>query len=235
MKKYALNNSYFKVNKMCELPDTITDIDRYLKEHGELPFRYTGTNWVYDAFTERQKYRGVQNSQFLTPDATAERMAHFSGKYFLGGDVLEPCCGTGQITKQFLKDGYRITAFDNDFDMVYICGAYCENNDNLRIFHDDFLDKVKHNRDDSLIGIQQIIANPPYEISALTGFLEWIDKVQSAGGISILLLPKGFVNKDRPKRTFQALRKFGVIDLEDMRESFARTHTKAEIAVLKKL
>jgi 16S rRNA A1518/A1519 N6-dimethyltransferase RsmA/KsgA/DIM1 with predicted DNA glycosylase/AP lyase activity len=229
-KKYALHNSYFKVNMMHRLPDTMLEIAQYQREHGELPFQYNGNNWVYDAFVERQKYRGVYNSQFLTPDATADRMLHFAGKYFNGNYVLEPCCGTGQITKELLKDSYNIVAFDNDKEMHNICFEMYGNNTNLKLFCLDctyFGEEYAHRN--------QIIANPPYEIADLTDFLEWIDSIQDIGGVSILLLPKGFADRDKPKRTFQALRKFGVLEREDMRVEFVRTKTRAEIVVLKKL
>ena len=231
-KKYALNNSYFKVNKTLGLPDTILEIAEYLSEHGEFPFKYNGENWVYDAFVERQKYRGVQNSQFLTPDTTACRMMHFAGKYFAENTVLEPCCGTGQITKG-LTNHYSVTAFDNDRKMVELCELLMPS---LNVSCMDFRDFDKPNQSGYHCGnYQQIIANPPYDISELTEFLEWIDHAQRYGGISILLLPKGFIDKDKPKRTFQVLRKFGVLEKEDMREDFARTKTRAEIVVLKKL
>ncbi len=222
-KKYALNNSYFK-NRPYGMPDTILEIAKYKEEYGELPFEYSGNNWVYDAFCERQKRVGVHNSQFLTPDATTERMMHFAGKYFNGNDVLEPCCGTGQITKELLKDGYNVTAFDIDHDMVALCKMlYPE----LNVCQSHFVEMSGvHN---------QIVANPPYEIPALTEFLQWVLSVQNKGGISILLLPAGFVDKDRPKATFETLRKFSLREREDMSESFARTNAKAEIIVLEKL
>lgn len=209
---------------MLNFPDSIIEIAEYLNEYGELPFRYSGDNWIYDAFAEIQKYRGVFNSQYLTPDATVDRMIHFAGKYFTDNNVLEPCCGTGQITKELLKDGYYVEAFDIDPEMTKIC----EITTKLPLVHwYDFKNFVgKYN---------QIIANPPFEISELTNFLEWIDNVQDYGGISILLLPKGFIDKNKPKRTFEVLRKFGVLDREDMRCEFARTNVRAEIVVLKKL
>ena len=233
VKKYALNNSYFKVNKSLGLPDTILEIAEYLKEQGELPFRYEGDNWVYDAFVERQKYRGVQNSQFLTPDDTVDRMMHFAGKYFheKNYDVLEPCCGTGQITKELKKDGYKVLAFDNDDELVQFLHNQNLNSEDPFILHSDFREfRTKQARK-----YNQIVANPPYEVPKLTEFLEWIAEIQDEGGISILLLPKGFIDKDKPKRTFQVLRKFGVLEKEDMREEFARTKTRAEIVVLRKL
>ena len=47
-KRYALANSYFK-NRLLIWPDTLCEIHDYLQQHGELPFRYDGDNWPYDA------------------------------------------------------------------------------------------------------------------------------------------------------------------------------------------
>jgi len=122
-KKYQLLNSYFKVNRMQNLPDAISEIAEYERENGELPFAYSGNNWVYDAFCERQKYRGVHNSQFLTPDDTVREMLRLAGIYFSDKNVLEPCCGTGQITKELLKAGYNVTAFDAVYELVRLCNT----------------------------------------------------------------------------------------------------------------
>jgi predicted RNA methylase len=222
MKKYALHNSYFKA-RYGDMPDTILEIAKYYKEKGELPFKYMGSNWVYDAFCERQKRKGVYNSQFLTPDATVARMMHFVDKYFTESLVLEPCCGTGQITKELIQSGYSVSAFDIDDELVELCKLLYPN---TIVGQADFRDFTgKRN---------QIIANPPYELSELTAFLEWILSVQSSGGTSVLLLPKGFVQKERPKALVSILQQFFVLETEDMRENFERTGTRAEIVVLRK-
>ena len=223
-KRFALHNSYFKKTRMLQLPDTILEIAKYKEEHGELPFEYNGNNWIYDAMCERQKYNGVLNSQYLTPDATAERMMHFAGEYFKEDNVLEPFCGTGQITKELLKDGYNVEAFDNDPVMTKICEIVTK----LPIVYlrDFKYFTGKHN---------QIIANPPYEIHILIEFLEWIYESQDCGGISILLLPRKFIDKGKPSRLFQVLFKFGVLERENMQEEFARTKIPAEIVVLRRL
>lgn len=223
MKKYALNNSYFK-NKGYGIPDTILEIAKYNQEKGELPFAYSGVNWVYDAFCERQKRKGVYNSQFLTPDETVDRMMHFAGKYFTSNSVLEPCCGTGQITKELINDEYNVTAFDVDTELVELCNIlYSE----ACITQSDFRDFKG--------AYDQVIANPPYETPILTEFLNWIDSIQSVGGVSILLIPAGFINKDRPRKVFETLQKFSIVEVESMQESFERTNCKAEIVVLRKL
>jgi hypothetical protein len=59
--------------------------------------------------------------------------------------------------------------------------------------------------------------------------------LQGSGGISILLLPKGFIKKERPKRTVNALNKFEILETRDMTEEFVRTKVNAEIVVFGKL
>jgi hypothetical protein len=222
-KKYCLNNSYFKVASNVGLPTTLLEIAKYERENGELPFSYSGENWVYDAFCEYQKRKGVVYSQYLTPDNSVDRMLHFAGSYFKDNNVLEPCCGTGQITKELLKDGYNVTAFDIDGDMVeFINFQYPQ----LNTERYDFREYKKN--------CNQIIANPPYGIYELSDFLRWVLDIQTSGGISVLLLPKGFVEKDRPKALLKVLHGFSVLEKEDMREPFLRTASLAEIVVLKK-
>jgi len=53
-------------------------------------------------------------------------------------------------------------------------------------------------------------------------------------GTAMLLLPRGFVDKDNPKALRETLDKFTIIHREDMEEDFARTAIKAEIVVLEK-
>jgi SAM-dependent methyltransferase len=224
MKKYALKNSYFK-SRYGDMPDTILEIAKYYKEKGELPFKYEGSNWVYDAFCERQKRRGVYYSQYLTPDATVERMVHFADYYFIGKNVIEPCCGTGQITKKLIDSGYNVAAFDTDAELIELCKMLYPNAA-VTFTKSDF-----RNLTDK--GVWNIIANPPYETAELTDFLEWISTVQDEYGTSILLLPKGFISKTNP-RIFDVMKKFGVLATEDMLENFERTGTKAEIVVLRK-
>jgi SAM-dependent methyltransferase len=222
-KKYCLNNSYFKVARNLGLPTSLLDIAKYERENGELPFDYSGENWVYDAFCEYQKRNGIVYSQYLTPDETVDRMLHFAGLYFKNNDVLEPCCGTGQITKELLKGGYNVTAFDIDGDMAdFVNFQYPQLNAR----------KCDFRAHEGIHG--QIIANPPYEIPELTAFLQWILNSQTSGGISVLLLPKGFIEKNKPKALLNVLRKFSVQEKEDMRENFLRTSLSAEIVVLKK-
>jgi hypothetical protein len=226
MKKYALKNSYFKVAKSKNLPDTLTGILLYKNAYGELPFKYDGDNWVYDAFCESQKRYGVSFSQILTPDDTVVQLLDAAYAYFTTDDVLEPCCGTGQITKALIENGYNVTAFDIDPEMCRLC----------HLLYPGLKDGPKWFNFRAFKGIHnQIIANPPFEIKELTDFLNWISDRQKKGGISILLLPKGFIQKDKPKALLQTIQKFAILEKEDMRAEFERTKIRAEIVVLKKL
>lgn len=104
-KRYALANSYFK-NRLLIWPDTLCEIHDYLQQHGELPFRYDGDNWSYDALCERQKRRGVRLSQYLTPDATARQIAALAVRYFENDSrIMDVCCGTGQLTRALIAAG----------------------------------------------------------------------------------------------------------------------------------
>ena len=225
-KKYQLHNSYFKVSKRLGLPDTILEIAKFKEESGELPFNYSGNNWVYDAFCERQKYNGIKMSQYLTSDYTVDRMLHFAGKYFEDVWVLEPCCGTGQITKELLKDGYNVAAFDIDQEMIDLCKMLYPDHSNI-FEMSDFKDySFQHN---------QIIANPPYEMPEMALFMAWVLETLPFSGIAILLTPQGFIQKDKPKVLREILKQFGILEREDVSEPFARTMIRAEIVVLKKI
>jgi 16S rRNA A1518/A1519 N6-dimethyltransferase RsmA/KsgA/DIM1 with predicted DNA glycosylase/AP lyase activity len=150
-------------------------------------------------------------------------MLHFAGTYFESNEVLEPCCGTGQITRELYFTGYKVTAFDIDDAMVEFLKFYYPE---FNVEKYDFREyRGTHN---------QIIANPPYEQPELTAFLRWILDIQTSGGISVLLLPKGFVEKGRPKELVNILHQFSIQEKEDMREPFLRTSSLAEIIVLKK-
>jgi SAM-dependent methyltransferase len=224
MKKLpALNNSFFKQSN-----DTVLEIAKYYTETGNLPFRYDGENWVYDAFIERQKRRGVQNSQFLTPDNTAKRMAELAYSFRAAEfKAIDACCGTGQLTKALLNIGFEVMGFDNDKDMVELCSllypkaksSFKEMNyDNFNV---SMLGQLKSNL---------IVSNPPYE--NLVVFFAFLSNNLALGGYAVLLLPKGTVDKTKPKLLVEYLQNFEVVHREDMQEEFARTKVGAEIVVL---
>lgn len=224
-KKYALNNSYFK-NTYYGIntpPLTPYDVFLYLKQHGELPFAYHGDNWMYDCYNEYQKRRTIYNSQFFTPDDTADRMAQLAYNYFdENKPVLDACCGFGQLTRALLKQNFQCFGYDFCFELVEMykentkCGAE----------HTDFQSFGKK--------YTNIMSNPPYEIPILTEFLECTYKILEDDGTLILLIPNGFVDKVKPKRTYDILEKYKLLHSEPMEEKFARTNEKAEIVILEK-
>ena len=222
-KKYALNNSYFK-NRVHTDPSTPYEVMEYLEEHGELPFDYHGENWMYDCYVEYQKRGKVFHAQFFTPDRTADRMAEIANDAFTeeGAHVLDACCGFGQLTRPLTTLGFIVHGFDASCEMVKMYGY----NTSCLAEQCDFRSYEEK--------WQNIIANPPYEIKDLTDFLCWLHLSLEDNGVAILLIPDGFIDKERPKATAEAISRFRILHREPMTEEFARTKTRAEIVVLEK-
>jgi predicted RNA methylase len=228
-KRFALNNSYFK-NRRPQDPSTPFEVFDYLKQHGELPYNVpANSEWLYDCFSEFQKRGGVQNQQFFTPTGTAKRMVEISKDYTNSDDVqvLDACCGFGQITNQLLKFGYEnIFAFDNDKNMVDLMWSIHEQ---VSTTKQDYTEISR------LQQFQFIISNPPYDGKDLTAFFEFLSNQLCHNGIAVLLIPLGFLDKSRPEKLVKLLNKFGILHREPMIEKFERTNAVAEIVVLQLL
>lgn len=128
----------------------MAEILDYQEQYGELPFRYEGDNWLYDAMCERQKRRGVDLSQYLTPDRTARQMVALAVRYFENdGRIVDVCCGTGQLTCGLLAEGVSastIVAFDADCEMADLYQRIYKIKTGLitnYCFHIDFLNFIK--------------------------------------------------------------------------------------------
>jgi len=236
-KKYALNNSYFK-NRLPDAPANPFEVIDYFGQHGELPYEngQMTDNWFYDCFVEYQKRAGVFNSQFFTPTKTAEEIANILSLYAnTDEEILEPCCGFGQITRQLINLGFSdIQAFDNDEKMINAC------KDLFQPDKSDYLDVYVHdykNFDHFHMGHQYpfIVANPPYEVKELTSFLEYVREKLYSKGIAVLLIPSGFLDKTRPAKLVGIFYDFAILERRTMNESFARTGVNAEIVVLRKI
>lgn len=225
-KRYALANSYFK-NRLLIWPDTLCEIHDYLQQHGELPFRYDGDNWPYDALCERQKRRGVRLSQYLTPDATARQIAALAVRYFENDSrIMDVCCGTGQLTRALIAAGVhpsQIVGLEVDRELAdFYARLYPVTQTLIGPYRDiDFR-------------CENVVANPPFETTEVVDFLSWLAKVQQPGDRSVLLLPHGFIDKQRPKGIQEMLRQFEVLYRTPMQERFARTNVTAEIVVLER-
>lgn len=226
-KRYALTNSYYKYRQIG-WPDTLAEIYDYLQQHGELPFRYEGDNWSYDALCERQKCRGVYLSQYLTPDCTARQMAALSVRYFDNDSrIVDACCGTGQLTRALIAEGVHpsaIIGFDMDRELVDIYERLYPTVGAMQMRFEDIDFRCEN-----------IIANPPFETAACISFFDWLNKEQISGDYSVLLLPHGFIDKQRPKAIQETMRHFIIHYRTPMQEPFARTNCRAEIIILERL
>lgn len=228
-KKYALNNSYFK-NHRHQDPKNPLEVMEYFGEHNELPFEMgDNSNWLYECYIEYQKRNNVFNSQYFTPPTTADQMCVLAHEYFDKEKiVLDACCGFGALSKPLIEDEFKVIGFDFSADMVHLYNSQylfelVEPAEQINFMEGEFVKKY-HN----------IISNPPYEVPALTKFLDCVYDNLIDGGTAILLIPKGFVDKEKPKALAWILSNFIVIHREDMKEDFARTGVKSEIVVLRK-
>jgi len=228
-KRYSLNNSYFK-NRLPSMPATPLEVMYYFNQHGELPFDMGSDteNWLYECYVEYQKRAGVYGSQFFTPPATAKRMAELAEEYFgkVSPHVLDMCCGFGMLTQAVKEKGFIVEGFDNNSEMLELYNQFTGCTSFKADINGYSFDGGRWN----------IISNPPYEIKECTQFLKLLwDLLVDDGGLAILLLPKGFIDKDKPKALVEVLEKFNVVHREDMDEEFARTKINAEIVVIEKL
>lgn len=230
-KKFSLNKSYFKNCYPQTEPNTPLECMYYFKQHGELPFDMGSDteNWLYECFVEYQKRAGVYGSQFFTPPATAKRMAELADEYFKIEErdepyVLDACCGFGMLSKPLLEKGFIVNGFDINKELLEL--------------YNDYTGCISEQKDiNSYMSYDKwkyIISNPPYEIKECTQFLKLLWDLLAEDGTAILLLPKNFIDKDKPKALVEVLGLFEIIYREDMQEDFARTGVKAEIVVLRK-
>lgn len=229
-KRFSLNNSYFK-NRTDKMPATPLEVMYYFKQHNELPFDMGSDteNWIYECFIEFQKRSGVYGSQFFTPPATAKRMTELADQYFQYKNevpyILDACCGFGMLTKPLVEKGFIVNGFDVNSGLLELYNEYTGCISKQK-------DINSYLNEDSTW--RHIISNPPYEIKESTQFFKLLLDLLSDHGTSILLLPKNFIDKDKPKALAEVLGQFEVIHREDMEEDFARTKINAEIVVIKK-
>ena len=235
-KKYALNNSYFK-NRLPDAPANPFEVLDYFLQHNELPYIDHGipADWFYDCFVEYQKRAGVHNSQFFTPTITAEKIVNTLWIYAGDNDdILEPCCGFGQITQQLFSKGFQnVEAFDNDMQMVGAAQKLTLRKEQVDCF--EVYDYTADDRCHLDRKFPFIVSNPPYGNKELTDFLGYVREKLGCKGIAVLLIPCGFLDKTRPAKLVQILNDFSILERIKMKESFARTGAKAEIVVLQKL
>ena len=81
---------------------------------------------------------------------------------------------------------------------------------------------------------ENVIANPPFEIAECVSFLQWLSRTQRSGDRAVLLLPYGFIDKQRPKAVQETMRHFIIHHRTPMQEPFARTNYRAEIVILER-
>ncbi len=224
MKRRLELNDYFE-NRRAKDPDSILKILTYRKRRRRFPFRYNGDNWAYDLICEHQRHYGVIDGQHLTPDAVAIKMAWLARWYGQGEKhVLEACCGTGQITKELLKHGFTVTAFDNEITMTEI-HQYLYPMCYAAIIDFRCFDQVE---------MPLIVSSPPPDEEILTEFIDWLVRSLTPGGRAVLLLPDRYVDSEQPEILAANLSRLKILDRSRSKENFVHTDAVFEIVVAEK-
>ena len=140
--------------------------------------------------------------------------------------IMDVCCGTGQLTRALIAEGVhpsQIVGLEVDRELAdFYARLYPVTQTLIGPYRDiDFR-------------CENVVANPPFETTEVVDFLSWLAKVQQPGDRSVLLLPHGFIDKQRPKGIQETLRQFKVLYRTPMQERFARTNVIAEIVVLER-
>ena len=163
----------------------------------------------------------------VVSDATARRIAALAVRYFENDSrIMDVCCGTGQLTRALIAEGVhpsQIVGLEVDRELAdFYARLYPVTQTLIGPYRDiDFR-------------CENVVANPPFETTEVVDFLSWLAKVQQPGDRSVLLLPHGFIDKQRPKGIQETLRQFKVLYRTPMQERFARTNVIAEIVVLER-
>lgn len=235
-KKYSLNRSYFK---LCywEMPKDPYECMQYYQEHNKRPFSpfgYDQKEIIYSMFCERQKKWGQYDmksfDQFYTPPKTAKRMVELMRDYGTPKEICDACCGYWSIT-QFIEtpntvawSNHRFNLFA--FDMYKKNSDFVKNTQSWLVVENQKFQETNWSWD-------CIISNPPYW--PLPEFLERVHKSLKPWWYCVLLVPRWYMGKERPKALMQTIQKFDVLHREQMQESFANTAISCDIYVLRPL
>lgn len=234
-KKFALNNSYFK-NRLRTQPATPYEVWQYYKQHKELPYKSASEqNLIYNCFVEYQKRQRVEADQFFTPPVVAKQLAGLVDSIATTNNnlrqepILDLCCGYGQLT--YGMQEYQIV-FLNDIELKFV-GV--ENDPLLLEMYAEFTgcEAIKADFRDYTTTHDTIIANPPF--SELQDFMEHLySLLKNKHSTAFVILPVGYMNKERPKKLYEILLKYRVAAKIKCKEPFARTATHTEIYALEK-
>lgn len=235
-KKFSMRNYFKSVSYNKRYPQSPLDMILYKSMFNDIPVSDVSVeepDWFYKVIVEYQKGRGsVYHQQFFTPYKTAMRMAEILKEKAENNDelyptILDACCGFGQlsIACSNTMPGVVIVGFDFSYEMIEMNRKLNIDNSNVGI-----VDLKEYN----LANYDYVISNPPYEMKDFKDFLELLVRVTNPSATIVMLVPVGYVDRERPKEVKALLENFTVIHREPMTEPFYLTKIQAEIVVLRR-
>ena len=237
IKKYQLS-SYVKITQKTTL-----EVVEIFKETNELPFEYSGKNWIYDYEVEYQKRFGVYFDQFHTPPEIVQEFFNTIERYGydLNKNLLDACCGLGQLALEAEKrrggdnPNYYLHAFDCVDKMIEIStyqGLEVEKFD----FTGDKLWLSNSKGWGSNIKYNIIVSNPPFGRgnSLIKDFLLWAYDYLENDGLLACILPLG-IEKKEDKKWNIIWQKWRIITISPHQNEFYNTKTKTATYIFEKL
>jgi len=232
---------YFKGGVPMGWPSTPNECLIYFKEHGEWPFVVYGNTALeqyYNVQTEYQKRRGVWGDQFFTPPGLAQQVADLLLTYapqYRETCALDACSGFGMLTGALQNIGTPVMGFDRDYELVKAAQMLHpeERPDGsgaafMQSSYEDF-------SPDGLAGTYRlVVSNPPFS-GDITEFFVQLHNWLADDGVAILILPVGYIRKERPAKLAQVLRTWDVLHTEPSRFEFETTKVKTELVLLQKV
>jgi 2-polyprenyl-3-methyl-5-hydroxy-6-metoxy-1,4-benzoquinol methylase len=142
--------------------------------------------------TSHEGIKMTKNDSLASSLRILEAMRNYNGwiydniKNFIGQNVLEIGCGTGNITDYMLAPGRNITGIEIDPAFAGAAGKKYKNNKSVRIIHGDFMkmNKIKKNHYDTVVTLNVLehIKNDTLALSRMHASLK-------KGGTAIMLVP----------------------------------------------
>jgi type I restriction-modification system DNA methylase subunit len=238
-KKYQLK-SYIKITQK-----EILDVIKIYNSTKELPFEYSGDNWIYDYEIEYQKRFGTHFDQFHTsPEIVEEFIDYICGYGDLYANVLDACSGLGQLALAIKKERKNarwsqpfgcLDSFDFSKKMVEIANFQGLNSETFD-FTTDLEKEGKWIGKGNVGKYDVIVANPPFGRSnSLTkDFMLWAYEYLEYNGTLACILPLG-IDKKEDKTWNQIWQKWHIVSIYQHENQFYNTNIKTATYIFEKL
>ena len=215
-KKYSLDYWVKKcMNAWSPEKDILAAVQEFVKSgtHSHIEFSGTPLEFATALYVSRFKRGTPWTGFFPTPAPAAERAASLL-PINQGAVVLDPGCGFGALSHAVQQRGAEPLMVEYSSAVAPIAqaiwGEEC-------VQYRDFLDGFRP------IEFDAVVTNPPFgnvfgHSDAAGDFLNRIADLSRGGTYVAAILPRGYLDAERPKRRVEIAQRFTIVDREDWPE-----------------